>query len=254
MRSIFKVIGWLFFIVGITLLISTLAGWIPPDYLGSLTESTTSTEESYKVSYRWSDTSPTLLISIQGYPRNITILLSDPDGITIKKEKITKEELLDEKELITVNFEYYDFKLGEYTLIIYDSSHDNILYKTSLELFKPPKVSIGNIDPEVTVSYDRFRDKIVYNFKDIHINVTNLNPTPAKIRSQIEIISQNNKKLLPIDCIYIPPTSSVLLKPQYYLLEFTTEPTENQVTIKVTVYDCHTGEQLDMAGHIIRVT
>ena len=252
-----KVIGYIFLILGVTLLVSTLTGWIPPDALESLMNRKSqdgflSHSEPYKVSYYWSNTSPTLFISIKFPPQNITLILSDPDGVTIKKEKITKENLLDEKELIAVSFRYLPFKTGEYTLILYNPNTEEVIYRKSIELFETPKVSIGNITPKGTVRYDKFLGKIVYHFNDIYFNITNLNPTPVMIYSKVEIISQNNKESVSIDCVFIPPKRSVVLNP-LYVPELHTEPTENHVTILVTVYDCFSEKQLDSEKYIIKI-
>ncbi|KPU62227.1 hypothetical protein EP1X_09885 [Thermococcus sp. EP1] len=263
MKGIAKGIIWAILIIMITVAVSVWQGWIPY----SKTQNNPIVEEdapnteipssgiqkllgqyNYYVEYFWSNRTPTLNLIIEGPPRNLTVILSDPHGATVGKVKILKEDLLDEKELVSFSFYKAPFKLGEYTLILYDPTEDKVVYKKTLKLFEEPKILVGDIIPKI--DKDSWIGGTTYYLDGFQVQVTNRGNSPVKVCGKATILSSSKSSEVDLGWRYLPKNGAVTVDKDLDNIKL--NPGEG-AKIEVWFYDCYTGKLLGEQSLVIQL-
>jgi len=258
LKGSYRTVAFGIIIIGITLVISVSLGWIPlnisnssdnqkingsqPSEGTSLPQQSLLPElfEQYNINYYWDNTSPVLLLTIEGQPHDFMLVFSDPDGDTVWEEKISKSHLLDKKEVIEIPFDNIPFKPGKYTLILYDPTADKILYAESFKLFDEKlRVFIEDIWKDIQPEHDDIY-KVSYYF-----NVTNRGSTPVMVKPSIELVTPEGRESQQINCTYIAPRKTLIIKIPYDVYYHYQPGFKIEVDVTITLHDCYTGEQLD---------
>jgi len=269
--------GWLrgivfgIIVVMLTVAISVWQGWIPlpngqdntiksqralEDTITTTTGSPTLTsspqEISYKVEYRWDGS--ILIVTIEGPPRELTFVMSDPDGETVYKEDIKKEDMLDEKENVGISLKRIPPKHGEFTLVLYAPQEDEIIYKKSIVFWEKINATINKVEGKIEVAENYYEIKgfraevwsthegespltvacMVYELGTYEDNfeyeVKSRDTVIAYLRKNtVETIERDFPMWLIVDKGLMSPGKEY----------------ESSIVIKVEIYDCSTEELLD---------
>jgi len=199
-------------------------------------------EVSYKVEYFWDNESiPNLNVNIEGSPRELVFVLSDPNGVTVYKKTINKEDMLDEKELIKISIDNIPFNLGNFTIALYDPTVDKIVYKKHIRLWNEPRIIIDKIEP-IPLVFDPSYDYL----SGYRVTIINPDDTPYKfcINAEFKLYSPNLNQYVrgggtPI---YLRPNTIHVIEPITLSEEAIDIRGGERFLMKANVYDCRTNK------------